>query len=292
MSLVYFMGSMVKKKAASILSLAAAVLLCSSASAALPGKGVSVSLRDKAIRDLSSRGLTVYFYLTLSNREGSERKLVRYDYRALVDQKAFFSLSVPLEEPIAVPAGKEVLLALPVRITYANLFQAVGLLEKSAALDVTGEMLFRDARNREERVSFSLNAAFPIFKEPVIEVSSLELNELTVGGADLSVRLKLHNPNSYELLIERLDFRLFFAGEEVQSGSLEGDKSLAAGIGKEFVISFLIDFFEAGEGLREAFAGPEMPCRFAGELGIASAWGWLEFPFDRSVRVPVIRKAG
>ncbi len=284
---------MVKIKAARILALAsAAVLLCSSASTALPGKGVSVSLREKAIRDISSQGLTVFFYLALSNQEGSERKLVRYDYRALVNQKAFFSLSVPLEGPIAVPAGKEVLLALPVRLTYANLFQAVGQIEKSALLDVTGEMFFRDSRNREERASFSLNAAFPIFKEPVIEVSSLELRELTVGGADLSVRLGLHNPNSYELLIERLDFRLFFAGEEVQSGTLEGDKSLAAGVGKEFVISFLIDFFEAGEGLREAFAGREMPCRFAGELGIASAWGWLRFPFDRSARVPIIRKAG
>ena len=281
-----------KIRAASILALVAAGLLCSAASAAPPGKGVSVSLRGRAIKDLSSRGLTLYFYLALSNQESSERRLVSYDYRALVNQKAFFSLSVPLEAPIVVPVGRDVLLALPVRLTYANLFQAVGPLEKSAALDVTGEMFFRDRRNREERVSFSLNAAFPIFKEPVIEVVSLELRELTVGGADLSVRLRLHNPNGYELLVERLDFKLFFAGEEVQSGSLEGDKSLAAGVGKEFVVSFLIDFFEAGQGLREALAGPEMPCRLAGELGIASAWGWLVLPFDTSTGVPIIRKPG
>jgi len=247
---------------------------------AAPAKNLNVSLREKLIRDLSSSGLKLVFNMGISNRESSDRLLVSYNYRVLVNQREFFNHSVELDEPIIVPAGSEIFIGLPVKITYSYLFTAVGELPAAGVCDVNGELFFRDERNREDKISFSASGDFPVFKEPDIILLPLKINNLTVGGADFAFSVKLKNVNSYALLIDRLEYELKISGILVAAGSFPGDKSLTENSEKTLSLPVLLDFFESGQDLREILGHDEIPCRFSGVIGIESVWGRLSFPFD------------
>ncbi len=249
---------------------------------ASPAEDVTVVLRDKVIRDLSSAGLTLAFQMALGNRTSTDRSLVRYRYRFTVAQKEFLNMSVDLEAPLTVPAGREIVISLPVKITYALLFAAVGPIEEKATCDVVGDFFFADARGRQQKVPFAFPGEFPIFKDPVVELLPLKVNDLTVGGADVVFRARFRNPNGYELLIDRIGYRLSFGGKEVQSGALPGEKNIPASGERAFEIPFLMDFFESGKDLRETLQKPAFPCRFEGEIEIASAWGRLLVRFDKT----------
>jgi LEA14-like dessication related protein len=243
---------------------------------------VAVTLKDRVIKNLSSQGLTLAFHLGLANPASAPRRLVRYRYRVTINRKPFLNMSVALDEPLTVPADGEALVALPVKISYDLLTAAVGPVEGKAFCDIVGDMFFLTERKKEQRVPIAFSGEFPIFKDPEVEWLPLKVNDLTVGGADVVFRPLFRNLNGYELLVDEIRFQLFFGEEKALSGLIPGDKSLPPTGEKTFALPFLLDFFEAGEGLRESFQKDEIPCRFAGEIEVTSAWGRLVIRFDKA----------
>lgn len=243
---------------------------------------IVVALKDKVIRNLSSQGLTLAFHLALSNPASAPRELVRYRYRVTINQKQFLNMTVALDEPLTVPPGGETLVALPVKISYDLLTAAIGPIEEKAICDLVGDLCFLTERKKEQRVPIAFSGEFPVFKDPEIEVLPLKVNDLTVGGADVVFRPRFRNPNGYELIVDKISFALFFGDREVLSGQIPDDKSLPRAGEKTFSLPFLLDFFEAGEKMREDFQKDEIPCRFAGEIEVMSVWGRLLIRFDKA----------
>lgn len=241
-----------------------------------------MALKDKVIKNLSSSGLTLAFHIALTNPAAGPRELVRYRYRVTIDQKEFLNLEVGLDEPLTVPPNGEMLIALPVKISYDLLRAAVGPVENKALCDIIGDMYFLTERKKEQRVPFAFSGEFPIFKDPEVELLPLKVNNLTVGGADVVFRPLFRNLNGYELIVDKIDFELYFSGWKVLSGPIPGDKSLPQAGEKTFALPFLLDFFEAGERVRKAFQKDKIPCRFAGEIEISSVWGRLVIRFDKA----------
>jgi hypothetical protein len=252
-----------------------------------PREDISLSLREKVIRDLSSSGLTLAFHIVVTNRATSDRELARYRYRVIINQREFLNMSVSLDEPLSVPGGRDTLIALPVKISYPLLFEAVGPVEEKALCDIVGDMVFADDRKREEKIGFAFPGEFPIFKDPEVDFLPLKVNDLTVGGADVVFQPRLKNLNGYELIVTRISYSLSFGEKEVLSGLIPGDKSLPRSGDRAFSLPFIIDFFEAGKDVRDLFQKPALPCRLVGEIEIASVWGRLLIHFDKSQTVPV-----
>ena len=243
---------------------------------------IVVALTGKVIRNLSSSGLTLAFHIGLTNPSTTPRVLVRYRYRVTIGQREFLNMTVPLDEPLPVPPGGETLIALPVKISYDLLFAAVGPVEDKALCDIVGDMFFQNERKKEQRAPFAFSGEFPIFQDPEIEVLPLKVNDLTVGGADVVFRPRFRNPNGFELIIDKISFAIFFGDREVLSGQIPEDKNFPRTGEKTFSLPFLIDFFEAGEKMREDFQKAEIPSRFAGEIEVISVWGRLAIRFDKT----------
>jgi len=251
---------------------------------------ITLALREKVIKNLSSSGLVLAFHIEVANPAGSPRDLVRYRYRVRIDQKEYIDTEVSLETPLTVPAGGKTLIALPVKITYDLLRQAVGPIEGQALCDIAGDMYFQNERKKDQKASFAYSGEFPIFRDPEVDLLPLDVLDLTVGGADVVLRPRFKNPNGYELIVDLIEFDVHFSGHSVLAGAIEGDKSLPRTGEKSFALPFLVDFFEAGEEVREGFAKDEFPCRFTGRIVIASVWGPLVIRFDRAQALALDKK--
>lgn len=274
-----------------------AVLLAGSASRAASGTDpgakdeITLALREKVIRNLSSSGLILAFHVAVINPASAPRALVRYSYRVRIDQKEYINTAVTLAQPLAVPPNGETLIALPVKITYDLLRQAIGPVEGQALCDIVGDMYFLNERNKEQKASFAYSGEFPIFKDPEVDLLPLDVVDLTVGGADVVFHPRFKNLNGYDLIVDAIEFELLFSGHVVLTGSIPGDKSLPRTGDKTFSLPFLVDFFEAGEDVRAGFAKDEFPCRFTGRITIASVWGPLVIRFDTNQPLRLLKKS-
>jgi len=247
----------------------------------LSKKDLAVSLKEKRIRDLSSRGLTLAFHVSIRNSATLPCFLARYNYRVTINQKEYLRLPVVLEDPIRVGAGEEVLIALPLKVTYALLFQVIGPIEEKAVCDMVGDLVFGDEKKREEKIAFAFSGEFPIFKDPVVEFLPLRVKDLTVGGGDVIFDVKFGNPNGYDLIVDTITYDLWFGETMVLKGKIPGDKSVPAKGEKTLSLPFLMDFFEVGKEVYDLLQKPPVPCRLSGEIAINSVWGRLVIAFDK-----------
>lgn len=259
---------------------------------ALSRKDLTVTLKEKRIRDLSSQGLTLAFHASIRNSSAEPVVLARYAYRVTVNQKEYLRLPVVLDEPIAVAAGSEVVIALPLKVTYELLFQAVGPVEEKAVCDAVGDLFFRDAKGKEEKVPFAFSGEFPIFKDPDVSFLPLRVKDLTVGGGDVIFDVKFTNPNGWDLIVDAIRYDLRFGDTSVLAGEIPGDKSVPARGEKILSLPFLLDFFETGKGVYDVLTNPPAPCRFSGEIVVESVWGRLTIAFDKSGPLALAGKAG
>lgn len=252
---------------------------------------LKITLEEKQIQDLSLSGLSLVFYVKITNSSGSIYYLSGYDYQFVVNQREYIRLAAPMENEIRIDASSDTLLSFPLKITYAHLFQALERIEKEdkALCYLAGTMRFSDGRKEKGKLYFAFSGEFPIFKNPDIECLSLDVNDLTIGGADLSFEVRFKNRNGFELFVDSIRYALQLGEKPIGEGKISGDKNIKSHIDKVFSLPLLLNFFEVGKDVYNILHQPSALCRFSGEIKVRTVWGSLNIPFDKMERVSISR---
>ena len=235
---------------------------------------IQISLREKQVQELSPSGLKLVFYITIKNLSSKAYHLSGYTYRFAVNQQEYLQMQTNLEDKIRIDARGETLIALPVKITYMLLFEAIPSIQSETRVQcyMTGMLSFADKKKERGRLPFAFPGEFPILKEPQVLLVGLTINALTIGGSDLSFELKIKNANDFELLPERISYTVAIGGHPIE---------------KVFSLPFLLNFFEVGKDVHAFLQQDEVSCQLSGEIDIKTVWGRIVIPFDRDQHITV-----
>jgi len=250
---------------------------------------IQISLREKQIQELSPTGLKLVFYITIKNVSSKTYYLSGYTYRFTVNQQEYLQMQTNLEDRIRVAARDETLIAMPVKITYALLFDTIPGTrnEPRAQCYMTGTLSFADEKKERGYLPFGFSGEFPVFKEPQFQIVGLTVNALTIGGSDLSFQLMIKNANDFDLLPERINYKVAIGGYPIGEDHVRGDKSVEGNGEKIFSLPFLLNFFEVGKEIYAFLQQDEVSCQISGEIEIKTVWGRVVIPFDRNQQVSV-----
>lgn len=245
---------------------------------------ITILLRERQVQDLSNEGLNLVFYIQIKNSSAKTYYLSGYSYRFVVDQTEYLRLQTSLDSKLRIEASEETLIALPVKITYEHLFRtAEGVETKEKVLCyIMGELAFSDDKKERGRLPFSFSGEFPIYRDPLVELVALNINMLTIGGSDLNLEIKLINTDGFELMVQRVSYRIKIGDRPVGEGNIGGDKSIPAKGEKAFQLPLLLNFFEVGKDVYAFLQQKTVLCQFSGEIEIQTVWGSLTIPFDVS----------
>lgn len=254
-------------------------------------KDLEISLEGKKIDGLSGTGLTINFLFRVVNSSSQQYQLIKIIQRTLINQLEFFRLETPVEKPIAILPQSSTLINLPVKITYAYLFQALPSLKETEKFtcNLVGWLTLVDQKRREQKVSFVATAEFPLFKEWPITFEPLQVKALSLGGADLIFPFSLTNNNSFKWIFRSIEGHLELAGKRVGSLSQTFQDSLASGESKRLVIPLLLDFFELGSELHSVLEASDIEVSISGQMEIESEWGKFQLPVSARGKVPIIK---
>jgi LEA14-like dessication related protein len=270
------------------------VLLMASAYFSFPAslsKDLKITVMEKRIRDFSLDGLTLVFYVNITNSSSKEYYLSGYEYRFIVNQTDYLQLQTGLDEGLMIEEKGETLVAFPVKITYENLFRVIPEMrnELHATCNLVGWARFSDKRRERGKLALAFTGDFPIFWEPEIELGQLRVNALTIGGADIHFEVKFKNKNRFDLIVDRINYTFTLAGYEIKKGSISGDKNIDKQGEKLFSLPVLLDFFEIGKEVYDVINKSSAQSRFAGEIDVNTVWGRLTIPFDKQELITITR---
>ena len=252
---------------------------------------IQITLQEKRIKDFDLSGLSLVFYLKIENSSSRTYYLSGYDYGFFVNQQEFFRLQRSLESMIKVEPRKNRLLSFPIKITFAHLFRLVEGIEKVDQAEGTwaGSMAFSDGRRERGRLSFEFSAEFPIFKTPEVKFVSLQVRDLTIGGADILFEASFANPNIFDLTVERISYKYFLRDGLIGEDTVNEKKDIRSKGEAAFSFPMLMNFFEVGKEVYTMLQRSSSLCRFSGELEVTTEWGRLKIPFDKTDRVIISR---
>jgi len=255
-------------------------------------KDLTISLSEKQIQNISLQDLSIVFYVKIANSSSNNYYLSGYEYRFVVNQTDYIQLRTSLgENKIRIDAFKDTLIFFPVKITYHHLFQVVKGLEgkDKASCYLTGIMKFSDGKKEKGKLPFAFSGEFPLFKSPAIEIVKIQINNLTIGGADLNVNIRLTNNNGFELLVNRIIYKLQLLAEPIGEGEIKGNKNLKSRQTRNFSLPLLLNFYEVGKDVYNILRQNETSCHFQGEMEVQTAWGKVTIPLDKEERVLISR---
>lgn len=254
-------------------------------------KDLVLSLERKRIEDFDISGLSIIFYINISNLSSTLYHLSGYSYRFTVNEMEYIRLQTSLENQIKIEPRKNKLISFPVKITYANLFKSIEGLEKEdeARGDWKGYLNFSDGRKERGKLYFFFTEKFPVFRKPNVDVHSLHVNQLTIGGADLIFKANLKNSNGFEIQVKKIDYRLYLGDGLVKEESVSSDIMISGQSEWAFSFPLLLNFFEVGKEIHDVLLHRSLLCRFSGEIEVKTAWGKVTIPFDKRSRVTISR---
>ena len=270
------------------------VLLMASVHFSLPAsltKDLKITVGEKRIRDFSLDGLTLAFYVNIANSSSKDYFLSGYEYRFIVNQTDYLQLQTGLEEGIRIEARGETLVAFPVKITYENLFRTIPEMknELHATCNLIGWARFSDGRRERGKLALAFTGDFPIFWKPELQLVRLQVNTLTIGGADIEFAVKFQNKNRFELMVDRMSYTLTLAGYEIEKGTIAGDKNIDKQGEKLFSLPLLLDFFDVGKEVYNVLDKSSTQSRFSGVVEVQTVWGRLTIPFDEQELLTIKR---
>ena len=270
------------------------VLLMASVHFSLPAsltKDLKITVGEKRIRDFSLDGLTLVFYVNIANSSSKDYFLSGYEYRFIVNQTDYLQLQTGLEEGIRIEARGETLVAFPVKITYENLFRTIPEMENELHVicNLVGWARFSDGRRERGKLALAFTGDFPIFWKPELQLVRLQVNTLTIGGADIEFAVKFQNKNRFDLMVDRISYTLTLAGYEIEKGTIAGDKNIDKQGEKLFSLPLLLDFFDVGKEVYNILDKSSTQSRFTGVVEVQTVWGRLTIPFDEQKLLTIKR---
>jgi LEA14-like dessication related protein len=151
-------------------------------------------------------------------------------------------------------------------------------------------MSFQDERKREKRIPIAFSGDFPIFKGFDAGSTGFEARDLTMGGADITYKGVLRNPNGFELRPRTLSYKVFVADKPIAEGTLTNLPPIPERGEIGFSVPLLLDFWEIGKEVFQALDNPPAPVRLEGVLEAEWDWGSVRLPFAKADKTPVVKK--
>jgi LEA14-like dessication related protein len=254
-------------------------------------KDLKITVGEKRVRDFSLDGLTLVFYVNIANSSSKDYFLSGYEYRFIVNQMDYLQLQTELEEGIRIKARGETLVAFPIKITYENLFRTIPEMknELHVICNLVGWARFSDVRRERGKLALAFTGDFPIFWKPELQLVRLQVNTLTIGGADIEFAVKFQNKNRFDLMVDRISYTLILAGYIIEKGTIAGDKNIDKKGEKFFSLPLLLDFFDVGKEVYNVLDKSSTQSRFFGIVEVQTVWGRLTIPFDKQELLTIKR---
>jgi LEA14-like dessication related protein len=261
-----------------------ALVLTAASVAPAARRNIVLTLDKKEIRDMTSSGLVLVFQIEVANASSNAYSLSEYDYRVVVEGTDLFAWRTSLEEPIPVDKSSKARIALPIKISYAEVYKTIPAAEGKTKLNgyATGLMIFTDAKKRQEKVPFAFSGEFPVFKDVEIKVRPVALKVLTIGGTEFDFSFSLENPNDFELVLGDLTYSLDFDGRTAAKGTITGENRLDAAGDKAFSLPVMLDFFEVGKEFTAIFDKSAAAVRLSLTATADSIWGPVKLSYTQA----------
>jgi LEA14-like dessication related protein len=257
-------------------------------SQALEGQKPSAAVQGLKLTGLDMNGVNLVFDVAVDNPNPVGISLAALDYDLKLLGSSFLQGDQPMGMKLAANGSSQV--QVPVRLGFQQLLNSYQQLKgaEKVGYELDLGMGFDVPLLGKVRVPVNYRGDFPIPEMPAVSLRSLDVQQLTMSGASLLLQLEVDNPNSFSLLLNKLNYNLKLNGYDVGGGLVEKAVNIQQDDRGTVSLPISLDFAQAGMGLYSALLGKGISYDLSGSMQASSSNPILEafrIPLDKQGRV-------
>jgi LEA14-like dessication related protein len=252
-----------------------------------------VSVDGVELEALSFSGVTLRFDIEIRNPNPIGISLSGYDYDLEIEGSSFVSGEV--DQKVSVEARGRSIVPLPVELAFDEIGEAIESLQgkDEGNYRLSSGFSFDLPVLGRVRIPVHSEGSFPILRPPALRVVDLELKEIALSGASLTLELEMSNRNNFKVVIESLEYRFRVNERDWASGMRQERVRLSENGSTRLTIPIELDFAAMGASVYQAIVGgQQLQYALEARVEVSTSMRALKkavLPFDLAGRVRIRR---
>ncbi len=247
----------------------------------------TVSLRGVRVQGLSADSAELVFDADVNNPYPVALPVTDAQYALATTGEPFLTGQADLAG--TVPAGGSRTFSLPVSVSFGRLLSASRQLKAGQVVDYVAHLTLRVDAPRAGAIELPLRkrGKLPIPAVPEVAVESVGLETMSLTEVAGRLRLRVGNTNSFPVDLSSLRYALSLAGQEVARATVSQPTSFQVGQRKTLTIPLSFSPARLGRAGLSALSGAKADYRVGGTMSLATPYGPLDMPFERTGTAPL-----
>jgi LEA14-like dessication related protein len=242
---------------------------------------------------LSLQAIDLTFDIDIDNPNPLSVSMGGFDYDLQINNTSF--LKGVQEQKLVIQSSSQSRVELPLTLTFEKLFQTYQTLKNSDSTDYTilCGFTFELPVLGPTRIPVTKSGNLPLIKLPNFRIHTLRLNRFNVTGADLTLEIKMDNPNYFQLLLNQLNYRFSVNGLSWATGNLSTAQSVNEKESGTIELPISLNFIDMGRTVFQLISGSQpLNYQFTGNLEFDTTLPLLKdvsFPVSSSGSLPLTK---
>lgn len=220
-------------------------------------------------------------------------EMIGYDYNLDINEHPF--INGDQSKTMTIEASGESIFEVPMTLNFPDLYRTASELvnEDESSYQFLSHLRFDLPIIGTTAIPVKKSGNIPLLKLPKLSMQSIEVNNLSLSSADLTLNLGFNNPNGFGMDIGQLNYDLIVNGSQWADGTaLQNVKVKENGL-TELEIPISLNVTQIGTSAYQILTGSEnLDYQFQGNFQFNvghELLGSTNFDFNRSGQIPVNR---
>lgn len=231
----------------------------------------TVKYENVSISSLSFESIGLVFDFSINNPNALGVTLAGFDYDVKINNNSF--VSGDQQKELTIPSRGKNNIQIPVTLSFTELVNMYKSFADRDSVDygLSGSFAFNLPVLGKVSVPYSAAGNFPMIKIPSVSISNLKMENLSLLGAELVLKLNCSNPNKFDMGLNGFDYSFGIAGSEWVNSKYTKKLSLKSGGSSEIAIPIKLNFLQVGSSVYNLLKGnSELDYFLKGDMNIST----------------------
>lgn len=252
-----------------------------------------VKISNIKMTGLSFNDVDLLFNIDINNPNNVGINLAGFDYDLQIENNSF--ISGKQDNGMAIKANGSEIIQLPLTLKFKDIYNTFSKVKNldSIQYELNTGLSFNLPVLGDIRIPVGKSGNIPALKLPSIGFKKLKMDQIKLSGADLTLQIKLDNPNAFAFILKNMDYKLNVAGTQWIDGKL--DQSMAVSAKQESIIDIPIslNFMSMGRSVYNIIKGDQnLNYTLNGNADLGSSLpllGNFNIPFNQTGETNIIK---
>lgn len=246
----------------------------------------NVKISNVRMTGLSFNDVDLVFHIDIDNPNNVGINLAGFDYDLQIEDNSF--ISGIQDKGLAIKANGSEIIQLPLTLKFKDIYNTFSKVKNldSVQYKLNTGLSFNLPVLGDIRIPVSKSGNIPALKLPSITFKKLKMDQIKLSGADITLQIKLDNPNTFAFILKNMDYKLNVAGTQWVDGKLNQLMNISANQESIIDIPISLNFLSMGQSVYNIVKGDQsLNYTLTGQAGLGSTLpllGDFNIPFNQT----------